>query len=83
MHVRELDSTGLLEGTSVFLRVLEIDKNRGYLAFLPFSIISWGLARSVWCLSSSARERGAKLKIAVCFFFASFSFLFPNTSWIG
>lgn len=40
MPIGELDSTGLLEGAFVFLPVLEIDKNRGYLAFLLFFTIS-------------------------------------------
>lgn len=41
MSIGELDSTGLLEGASVFL---EIDKNCGYLAFLAFCFsLSLGL----------------------------------------
>lgn len=47
MHTGELDPTGLLEGTSVFPPALEIDKNRGYLAFLPFSTISGVLWREL------------------------------------
>lgn len=44
MPIGELDSTGLQEGASVFLPVLEIDKNCGYLAFLAFCFsLSLGL----------------------------------------
>lgn len=81
----ELDSTGLLEGTS---ECCKSTKTAGILRFpprFPLSPGGSGEKRLVFELECGARERGAKLKIAVygMFLFRSFSFLFLSASWIG